>query len=102
MEDNPFGNDPFFATLFWRPDEHPGQKRKRKSSALGSGVIVSRTGIHPDEQPRGAGADEIKVILYDKREFKGKIVGTDPRTDLAVVKIDAKGLPTLQLGIPAN
>ena len=37
------------------------------------------------------GADEIKVVLYDKREFKGKIVGTDPRTDLAVVKIRCQG-----------
>ncbi|HSA78952.1 MAG TPA: Do family serine endopeptidase, partial [Nitrospirota bacterium] len=41
---------------------------------------------------------EIKVILYDKREFKGKIVGTDPRTDLAVVKIQAKDLPTIKIG----
>jgi serine protease Do len=44
------------------------------------------------------GAEEIKVILYDKREFKGKVVGTDPRTDLAVVKINAKDLPTLTFG----
>ncbi|OGW32712.1 MAG: hypothetical protein A2X58_11830, partial [Nitrospirae bacterium GWC2_56_14] len=43
-------------------------------------------------------ADEIKIVLSDKREFKGKIVGSDPKTDLAVVKIDAKDLPTIQIG----
>jgi serine protease Do len=44
------------------------------------------------------GADDIKVVLYDKREFKGTIVGTDPKTDLAVVKIDAKDLPIISIG----
>jgi serine protease Do len=97
MEDNPFGNDPFFRHFFGDQDGQ-GQKRKRKSSALGSGVIVSEQGYILTNNHVVQGAEEIKVTLYDKREFKGKIVGTDPRTDLAVVKIAAKDLPMLQFG----
>jgi serine protease Do len=100
-EDNPFGdmfNDPFFRHFFGDQDGHQGQKRKHKSSALGSGVIVSEQGYILTNNHVVQGAEEIKVTLYDKREFKGKIVGTDPRTDLAVVKINAKDLPTLRLG----
>ena len=54
-------------------------------------MIVSAQGYILTNNHVVKNADEIKVILYDKREFKGKVVGTDPRTDLAVVKIDAKG-----------
>jgi len=100
MEDNPFGNmfnDPFFRHFFGDQFDH-GQKRKFKSSALGSGVIISADGYILTNNHVVKGADEIKVILYDKREFKGKIVGTDPRTDLAVVKIQAKDLPTIKIG----
>ncbi len=100
-EENPFGdyfNDPFFRHFFGDQFDHPGQKRKFKSSALGSGVIVSENGYILTNNHVVKGADEIKVILYDKREFKGKIVGTDPRTDLAVIKIDAKGLPVVRIG----
>nr|MDA8423559.1 trypsin-like peptidase domain-containing protein [Nitrospiraceae bacterium] len=100
MEENPFGdmfNDPMFRHFFGDQLEH-GQKRKYKSSALGSGVIVSENGYILTNNHVVKGADEIKVILYDKREFKGKIVGTDSRTDLAVVKIDAKDLPVLRFG----
>jgi len=101
MEENPFGNmfnDPFFHRFFGDQFGNPGQKRRYKSSALGSGVIVSANGYILTNNHVVKGAEEIKVILYDKREFKGKVVGTDPRTDLAVVKIDAKDLPTLPLG----
>jgi len=99
MEDSPYGdmfNDPFFRHFFG--DGHPGMKRKYKSSALGSGVIVNENGFILTNNHVVKGADEIKVILYDKREFKGKVVGTDPRTDLSVVKIEATNLPTLTLG----
>ncbi len=102
MEENPFGNmfnDPFFRHFFGNQFGNPGpQQHKYKSSALGSGVIVSEDGYILTNNHVVKGADEIKVILYDKREFKGKVVGTDPRTDLAVVKINAKDLPTLPFG----
>ncbi len=102
MEQNPFGdmfNDPLFRRFFGDGNGHaPGPKRKQKSSALGSGVIVSENGYILTNNHVVQGADEIKVVLSDKREFKGKIVGGDPKTDLAVVKIDAKNLPIIQIG----
>jgi serine protease Do len=101
MENHPYGNffnDPFFRRFFGDQFDHPGQKRKFKSSALGSGVIVSENGYILTNNHVVKGADEIKVILYDKREFKGKIVGTDSRTDLAVIKINAKDLPVVRIG----
>jgi len=106
-EENPLGdmfNDPFFRHFFGDQfgGGRPGLKRKFKSSALGSGVIVNENGYILTNNHVVKGADEIKVILYDKREFKGKVVGTDPRTDLAVVKIDAKNLPTLPFGDSAK
>ncbi len=101
MEENPFGNmfnDPFFRRFFGDQFGNHGQQRKYKSSALGSGVIVSSDGYILTNNHVVKGADEIKITLYDKREFRGKVVGTDPRTDLAVVKIAAHGLPILPLG----
>ena len=100
-EEEPFGNmfnGPFFRHFFGDQFGGPEQKRKFKSSALGSGVIVSGDGYILTNNHVVKGADDIKVILYDKREFKAKVVGTDPRTDLAVVKINAKDLPTLPFG----
>jgi serine protease Do len=100
-EANPFGdmfNDPFFRRFFGDQFSPPGFNRKQKTSALGSGVIVSDTGYILTSSHVVKGADDIKVVLYDKREFNGKIVGADPKTDLAVVKIDAKDLPTVTMG----
>jgi serine protease Do len=99
MEDNPEGNlfnDPFFRRFFGDQFDH--HKRKYKSAALGSGVIVSENGYILTNNHVVKGAEEIRVVLSDKREFKGKIVGVDPRTDLAVVKISAKGLPAARMG----
>ena len=101
VEDNPMGdlyNDPFFRHFFGDQLGQPGQKRKYKSSALGSGVILSEDGYILTNNHVVQGAEEIKVILYDRREFKGRIIGTDPRTDLAVLKVNANGLPTLDIG----
>src|SRR5208337_2373335 len=100
-EENPFGdmfNDPLFRHFFGDQFGGQGEKRKYKSSALGSGVIVSPDGYILTNNHVVQDAEEIKVILFDKREFKGKVVGTDPRTDLAVIKINAKDLPTIKIG----
>ena len=72
--------------------------RKRKEQSLGSGVIVSEDGYIVTNNHVVEGADEIKVVLSDRREFVGKVVGADPKTDLAIVKIKDSDLPAIVWG----
>jgi serine protease Do len=105
IKDTPFGdlfNDPFFRRFFGDEFGFRGHRREYKTSALGSGVIVSDDGYILTNNHVVKDVDEIKVILYDKREFKGKIIGTDPKSDLAIVKVDAKGLPAIRIGKSGN
>lgn len=96
---NPFFDDPFFRHFFGDPSDNQGGKpRKYKQRGLGSGVVVGREGYIITNNHVVQGADEIIVKLSDKRQFKGKVVGADPRTDLAVVRISAGKLPYLELG----
>lgn len=74
------------------------QPQERESHSLGSGFILSNDGYVLTNAHVVDGADEVKVKLTDKREFKAKIVGTDKRTDVALLKIDASGLPTVKIG----
>ena len=76
----------------------PMPPREPRGGGMGSGVIVSPDGYIITNNHVVDGASELAVTLPDKREFKGKIVGTDPKTDLAVVKIDAAGLPFVKWG----
>lgn len=96
---DPFLEDPFFKRFFG--DQFGRQKqqpKEQKSSGLGSGVIVSPEGYIITNSHVVKDADEIKVTLTDKREFVGKVIGSDLKTEIAVVKIDAKGLPTVPWG----
>ncbi len=68
-----------------------------REEGLGSGVIVSPNGYILTNNHVVEGADELKVALADEREFKGRIIGTDPKTDVAVIKIEADNLPTITL-----
>lgn len=95
---SPFFNDPFFKRFFgdeFRSFEMP---KEYKQSGLGSGVIVDKDGYILTNNHVVKGADEIKVKLSDEREFKGKVIGVDPKTDLAVIKIDSNHLPVIKLG----
>jgi serine protease Do len=84
---------------FFGPNFGPGQRMPRGvERGLGSGVIVSHDGYILTNNHVVDSANEVKVELPDKRSFTAKVVGTDPASDLAVVKIDAKDLPTLQFG----
>jgi serine protease Do len=67
---------------------------------MGSGFIVEPDGVVLTNAHVVDGADEVRVRLSDRREFKGKVVGVDKPTDVAVIKIDAKGLPSVKLGDP--
>src|SRR4051812_47705952 len=79
-----------------RPDS--GEPREHRSSGQGSGVIVSSDGYILTNNHVIDRARTVTITLTDKREFRGKIVGADPKTDLAVVKIDAQNLPTVSWG----
>jgi serine protease Do len=79
-----------------RPDR--GQPEESQPRGVGSGFILSADGFVMTNAHVVEGADEVLVTLADKREFKAKIVGSDKRTDVAVVKIEATGLPSVKIG----
>jgi serine protease Do len=74
------------------------QPREQREQGLGSGVIVSPDGYILTNNHVVDGATTVKVTLADNREFKARVVGTDPKTDIAVLKIDATGLPAIVVG----
>jgi serine protease Do len=94
----PEGADPLFRQFF---GDNGGQQfqqpRQRAEKALGSGVIISPQGYVLTNNHVVDGATEVTVTLHDKREFKARVVGTDPRTDIAVLKIDGSNFPVLTL-----
>ena len=89
---NPRSNDPWFRFFFG--DQDPDQPQV----GLGSGVIVSVDGYILTNNHVVEGADEIDVTLNDGRHARGKVIGTDPDTDLAVLKVDLDKLPVIVLG----
>jgi serine protease Do len=92
---HPFFNDPSFREFFGDPGQRPS--RRQREEALGSGVIVSEDGYILTSNHVIEGADEIKVELLDGKEHTAKVIGTDPATDTAVIKIDATGLAAATL-----
>lgn len=94
---NEYLNDPYFRKFFGIPDNYEQQNSKEQS--LGSGVIVDDKGLILTNNHVIDGANEIIVTLNDKRVFKAQIIGTDPATDLAVIKLqNANNLPVAKLG----
>src|SRR5215212_5225604 len=94
---SPFPNDPFFR-YFFGDDEQFGT-RDRRSMSLGSGVIISGDGyVITNNHVVGENVREITIALPDKREIKGKVVGSDPATDIALLKIPVTGLPVVPWG----
>jgi Do/DeqQ family serine protease len=103
---SPFANDPFFQYFFGGGDDVFGSRRGVQSS-LGSGVIVSADGyiLTNNHVIVGEGGrlstrnlPDITIAFGNKRELRATIVGVDPATDLALLKVDAKGLPTIPWG----
>jgi len=92
----PFLDDPMFRQFFG--DRVPQQAPERHRSGLGSGVIISTDGYILTNHHVIDGAEQIKVDLNDDRTLDAKVVGFDPPSDLAVLKIDATNLPVLALG----
>lgn len=97
---SPFADDPFFQYFFG--DQDVFGSRDRRSLSLGSGVIVSSDG-YVVTNSHVVGEDirrirEVTLALADKREVRGKVIGTDPTTDIALVKIDVAGLAAIPWG----
>lgn len=90
----PLIDDPVFRYFFGGE----GEGQMQKSSALGSGVIVNESGLILTNAHVVEAADEIEVALSDNRRTKAKLIGTDPESDLAVIKIDLPNLPTITFG----
>ena len=88
---NPQGNDPWFRFFF-------GDQGNQPQAGLGSGVIVNPAGFVLTNNHVIEGADEIEVILNDSRRATAKVIGTDPDSDLALLKIDLDKLPVIVLG----
>ncbi|MEO7621755.1 MAG: trypsin-like peptidase domain-containing protein [Gallionella sp.] len=94
---NPFMDDPRFKYFFG----DPGEDEPQSSSSLGSGVIVSSDGYILTNQHVVEAADQIEAALSDGRKAKAHVIGSDPETDLAVIKIDLPGpLPAITFGHP--
>ena len=101
VQDNPFGDffDPF--GFFGNPGQGGTQKRQiqtPKKQATGSGVIISEDGYIVTNNHVVEGADELTVTLNHNSEYSARIIGTDKTTDLALIKINGKNLPTLPIG----
>ncbi|UFH48563.1 DegQ family serine endoprotease [Pseudomonas sp. KNUC1026] len=95
------GLPPMFREFFERNmprNRSPRGDRQREAQSLGSGFIISPDGYVLTNNHVIQDADEIVVRLSDRSELKAKLVGTDPRTDVALLKIDGKDLPTVKLG----
>jgi serine protease Do len=103
---NPFGDDPFFRQFFGQNPFGGGggqdQPREQREHSLGSGVIVSPDGYILTNNHVVDGASDIEVTLHNKQQLKAKLVGADPRTDIAVVKIEASDLKPITLGESAK
>jgi len=95
-QNSPFASDPLFRYFF---GDDPYSGRNRYSQSLGSGVIVSNDGyILTNNHVVGSVNAQVSIVMPDKRELKAKIIGVDEWTDIALLKIDARGLPVLPWG----
>ncbi|UCE64441.1 MAG: DegQ family serine endoprotease, partial [Nitrospirota bacterium] len=98
-QQSPFFDDPFFRRFFGEEFERRfRQPQERQEQGLGSGVIIGSDGYIVTNNHVVEQADELQVMLADKRKYPAKLIGTDPKTDLAVIKIEASDLPTLPWG----
>ncbi|MDX1952609.1 MAG: DegQ family serine endoprotease [Verrucomicrobiota bacterium] len=102
MRLHPFFNDPMFRRYFGLDEEETPQPRNRREQSLGSGVIISEDGYIVTNNHVVEGGGEIKVELTDGRELDAKLVGNDPSTDTAVLKVEATGLPAVTIANSDN
>ncbi len=94
--------DPFFDFFFGNRGYGQQQPQQKAREGYGSGVIISADGYIVTNNHVIANADQLTVTLNDQREFEATLVGTDPTTDIALLKVDAKDLPTIAFGESDN
>ena len=92
----------FFRRFIPRQQPGPGQGPRPESRSLGSGFIIGSDGYILTNAHVVEGADEINVRFTDKREFKAKVIGSDRRTDIALIKIETSGLTAVKFGDPSR
>ena len=101
MPRSPLLEDPFFRRFFG--EDGPGRSyRTPKQTGLGSGVVMTEDGYILSNNHVVENADEIKVAFTDGREYPAKVIGKDPKTDIAVLKIDANDLPRIEIANSEN
>lgn len=93
-----FSNDPFFQFFRGLPGQRSGPKGSMPFRGQGSGFIVSSDGLILTNAHVVRDAKEVTVKLSDRREFRARVLGSDAPTDIAVLKVDARDLPTVALG----
>ncbi len=99
---SPFAADPFFRYFFGEQDDVFGT-RDRRSLSLGSGVVISSDGyVVTNNHVVGDNMQQITVALTNKREVRGRLIGTDPATDIALIKLNVKDLPVVPWGDSAQ
>ncbi|MGA0817276.1 MAG: trypsin-like peptidase domain-containing protein, partial [Burkholderiaceae bacterium] len=99
---HPFLNDPLFRRFFGDQFPAPRGEDGQETNGLGSGVIVSPQGLILTNHHVIEGADQIEVALADGRRAQARVVGTDPETDLALLRIRLDKLPAIQFGRPSE
>jgi Do/DeqQ family serine protease len=97
-QESPWGDNPLFEEFFGRQGRGQRPPQERRASALGSGVIVSADGYILTNHHVVEGAEQIRIELNDGRTLDARVVGSDEPSDLAVLKVNASGLPTVRLG----
>src|SRR5579864_4597958 len=101
--DVPDGMPPFFQQFFGQQfgpnsENRTPRQRDQREDSLGSGVLVSPDGYILTNNHVIDGATDVRVTLADKRQLKAKVVGTDPKTDIAVLKVEGSGFPAITIG----
>ncbi len=95
---HPFMNDPMFKRFFNMPDDDVHNNPERMEHSLGSGIVISSDGYILTNNHVVENATKIRVTFVGEKEYEAEIIGTDPPTDVALIKIAAEGLPFIQIG----
>ena len=98
MSGHPFMDDPMFRRFFNMPDDDTHNQEERLEHSLGSGIVISPDGYILTNNHVVENASKVRVTFLGDKEYEAEIIGTDPPTDVALIKIDATDLPTIAIG----